>query len=111
MAELRTATAVAARASTGPGALSLFALPPAWSRRAACDTDTAGLFHAGDGERGPAKATRERLALGICARCPVRAECLTYAVDTREWTGVWGGTTETQRAALIEAAEKRAEQS
>lgn len=111
MAELRSATSMAARVSSGPGALSLFALPPAWSERAACDTATARLFFAADGERGAAKEARERLAQGICARCPVRAECLTYAVDTHQHAGVWGGTTEDQRARLIRAAQKRADQS
>ena len=42
-------------------------------------------------------------ALAICARCPVRAECLEFAM--RHWRavgqhGVWGGLVETERSAL-----------
>jgi WhiB family redox-sensing transcriptional regulator len=89
--------------------LSLLADPPSWASRSACEPVTARLFHSADNERGTHKATREHLAKGICSRCPVRAECLTYAVDTREHDGVWGGTTPEERVALIRAAEKRAE--
>jgi WhiB family redox-sensing transcriptional regulator len=32
-------------------------------------------------------------ALAICARCPVRAECLDAADDD----GIWGGTTAVER--------------
>jgi WhiB family redox-sensing transcriptional regulator len=34
--------------------------------------------------------------LAFCKRCPVRAECLQYALDNGEH-GVWGGTTDKQR--------------
>lgn len=30
-------------------------------------------------------------AAAICATCPVRIECLTYAVDAGEHHGIWGG--------------------
>jgi len=33
----------------------------------------------------------------ICAGCPVRAECLDYALTTRQTFGIWGGTSERQR--------------
>mgnify|MGYP003336021954 FL=1 len=38
-------------------------------------------------------------ALSICAACPLQKACLSYALDNEEY-GVWGGTTESQRAAL-----------
>ncbi len=40
-------------------------------------------------------------ALAICATCPVRADCLDYAVEARERFGVWGGMTEKQRRRLL----------
>lgn len=36
-------------------------------------------------------------ALAICASCPVRPECLDYALEAGERFGVWGGLTEKQR--------------
>ena len=38
---------------------------------------------------GPAKR--------ICQRCEVRAECLQYALDFDERSGVWGGLSEGER--------------
>lgn len=36
----------------------------------------------------------------ICRRCPVRAECLEYALRHGERFGVWGGLSERQRRML-----------
>ena len=35
--------------------------------------------------------------LAVCFRCPVRRECLTWAVEHEETIGTWGGATATQR--------------
>ncbi|MFE9045667.1 WhiB family transcriptional regulator [Streptomyces sp. NPDC007818] len=40
-------------------------------------------------------------AKALCAGCPVRAECLAYALDERVEYGVWGGMTERERRALL----------
>lgn len=40
------------------------------------------------------------LAKRICARCPVRAECLRYALTDPELDGIWGGTTPRERQRL-----------
>jgi uncharacterized protein YcaQ len=52
----------------------------------------------------PGKRQREstQLAKRICARCPVRAQCLEYALSgAGTWggiaTGIWGGTTPQER--------------
>lgn len=61
-----------------------------WRLEAACrDADTAVFFPDSDDEAGP--------ALAICATCPVREECLEFALLTRQEDGVWGGMTETDR--------------
>ena len=40
-------------------------------------------------------------AVSVCQACPVKAECLTFALDHGETEfGVWGGLTESQRRAL-----------
>lgn len=41
--------------------------------------------------------TDARAAIRVCERCPVRQECLDYAVDNDMDLGVWGGLTERQR--------------
>lgn len=33
----------------------------------------------------------------ICASCPVRPACLSYALDHRQEQGIWGGLTEEER--------------
>jgi len=35
----------------------------------------------------------------ICARCPIWAECLSYAIQNEQY-GVWGGMTSMERTAL-----------
>jgi WhiB family redox-sensing transcriptional regulator len=49
---------------------------------------------------------RERQAKGICARCPVRIECLEYAVRIREPHGIWGGLNELERRILLRERER-----
>jgi WhiB family redox-sensing transcriptional regulator len=36
-------------------------------------------------------------ALRICRRCPVREECLEYAMRNQIHWGIWGGTSERER--------------
>jgi WhiB family redox-sensing transcriptional regulator len=75
---------------------------PTWQFRAACRGEDASLFFApGYFETREQKEAREAQAKAICARCPVRAECLEYALAIREMHGVWGGMNETERRALL----------
>ena len=60
-----------------------------WCKDAAClGTDVAMFF--------PERNAPTEPALAICARCPVRAECLAAADDD----GIWGGTTAKERASI-----------
>lgn len=36
----------------------------------------------------------------VCAVCPVAEDCLTYAMQTRQSEGVWGGLTSSERVSL-----------
>jgi WhiB family redox-sensing transcriptional regulator len=36
----------------------------------------------------------------VCAECPVRLKCLSFAVETNQAAGTWGGLTETERAEM-----------
>jgi len=68
-------------------------LKATWRDEAACKgLDTDIFFPASDAEAGPAKL--------ICAGCPVRAECLEWALLSRQEDGVWGGLTDNERRRL-----------
>lgn len=41
---------------------------------------------------------RDRLrARQLCAGCPIRRECLEYALANLDMSGIWGGTTDDER--------------
>ncbi len=44
--------------------------------------------------------TRSRHAIAYCQACPVIEQCLTFALDTNEQFGIWGGTTPNQRTRM-----------
>jgi WhiB family redox-sensing transcriptional regulator len=39
----------------------------------------------------------------VCDECPVKTECLEYALRNRIDHGVWGGTSERQRRRILKA--------
>ena len=66
---------------------------PAWQTQAACTPDMGPLFFPAPNDPGA------RHAKAVCAGCPVKAECLTHALDNDE-RGIWGGTSERQRRTM-----------
>jgi WhiB family redox-sensing transcriptional regulator len=82
------------------------AAPPAWTELALCaQSDPDAWF--------PERGQNVNLAKLICRRCPVRAECLDYALSGADtWqgiaTGIWGGTTPRERQTLRRAGRKAA---
>ena len=64
-----------------------------WWDSAVCAQTDPELFF-------PEKGLRPREAKAVCARCPVRAECLEDALTQDRVYGVWGGTTERERRKL-----------
>jgi WhiB family redox-sensing transcriptional regulator len=56
------------------------------------------------------RMARERKAKLICSTCPVRIECLEYALRIREPHGVWGGLNELERRLLLKERERPAEE-
>lgn len=66
-----------------------------WRDRAACrDEDPELFFPVSDVGPGARQATE---AKAVCGRCPVRRECLDYALDNGLDYGIFGGTTERER--------------
>jgi hypothetical protein len=47
-----------------------------------------------------ARYDHEKEAKAICAECPYKVRCLTYALKNSE-QGIWGGTTERDRRKLL----------
>jgi WhiB family redox-sensing transcriptional regulator len=47
------------------------------------------------------RGAAQQLAKQVCMSCPVIAECLADALDNHTEFGVWGGTTERERRALL----------
>jgi WhiB family transcriptional regulator, redox-sensing transcriptional regulator len=67
--------------------------PDVWQTDAACfEVDPDVFFPTSEEEAGP--------ALAFCKRCPIREECLAWALKNGERYGVWGGLTEQQRRRL-----------
>jgi WhiB family redox-sensing transcriptional regulator len=64
-----------------------------WMRDGLCAQTDPEAFYPAVGEN----ATDAR---AVCAACPVRSQCLAYALEHDERFGVWGGTSERERRAL-----------
>jgi WhiB family transcriptional regulator, redox-sensing transcriptional regulator len=62
-----------------------------WQRRAACQALDVELFFGPDGESPTAREAREAKARAVCASCPVRIQCLDYALENSIRYGIWGG--------------------
>ena len=90
--------------STLPRKVDVLAFePPAWTEHALCAQIGGDLWFPEVGAR-----TQARTARAICADCPVRAQCLDYALDwevghqTRAF-GIYGGLSERERRPLAQA--------
>jgi WhiB family transcriptional regulator, redox-sensing transcriptional regulator len=69
-----------------------------WREHASCLHFSAVLFFGFDDSESPAeKRLREDQAKTVCLECPVRQECLDYAISARESHGIWGGMTDVER--------------
>ena len=69
----------------------------AWQLRAACRGTDGSWFFPPEREQEKARSKRIAKAKAVCARCPVMAQCRTYAMTVGEPFGVWGGLCEEER--------------
>ncbi len=69
-----------------------------WRLEAACRSVDSDLFF----PLGRTGAAEDQIAAakGVCWQCPVREQCLHYAVATHQQDGIWGGTSEEERRTL-----------
>ena len=66
-----------------------------WRSAAACQTaDPELFFPISDSGKSLAQVAE---AKAVCASCPVRRECLAFALGTGQVHGIWGGTTAQER--------------
>ncbi|MDH3425153.1 MAG: WhiB family transcriptional regulator [Acidimicrobiia bacterium] len=63
-----------------------------WRDRAACRGAVSDVFFPTSEDVGLISAAKE-----MCAACPVQETCLSYAVETNQTEGIWGGLTARQR--------------
>jgi WhiB family redox-sensing transcriptional regulator len=67
---------------------------PAWMAEAACKGEPVEIFI-------PSRGRSTVEAKAFCSRCPVRSECLAFALDQTELPlGIWGGTSDRERKRL-----------
>lgn len=74
-----------------------------WQRDAACAGVGSDVFFPGKYESDLVKQAQR-----ICSGCPVRTECLSWALERPEYFGTWGGMSEHQRKKLRTERNRRA---
>ena len=75
--------------------------------QAACNGQDTSIFFDHEDTRGEKRAASLAVARSICATCSIRTACLTYAVETVQAFGVWGGLTAAERSELIVAKQRQ----
>jgi WhiB family redox-sensing transcriptional regulator len=86
---------------------ALFTNSEQWQADAQCKTvDDPDVFYPTKGHGGG----ELRAARAICWACPVRLECLEYALQTpsHDQFGIWGGLTVTERNRIIRRRRRKA---
>lgn len=80
--------------TTAEELFDLMEMRPSWWQHAACRRHPIEVFF-------PADARSSRAAKIVCGGCPVREECLEYALATDPpLKGIFGGMTEQERRAI-----------
>ena len=69
-----------------------------WMEDALCAQIAPDIFFPEPSQRAEAERAKQ-----FCRRCPVRKQCLEYAVANKFVDGIWGGTTGNERARIWRA--------
>lgn len=75
----------------------------AWRAEGACRGKNPQWWYPSQGG-----ATHAAKALRICATCPVKTECLDWAIEAGEGHGIWGGLMEAERRREARRREREA---
>lgn len=78
---------------------------PNWTEEAACRGMGPDRFYPTDSEDDDDTEVAVA-AKAVCESCPVREDCLTTAIETREQYGIWGGMTSRERRRMIRRARR-----
>ena len=73
-------------------------IPVSWRDSAACLDEDPELFFP-SGISDPARFQIEQ-AKAVCRRCQVAETCLRWAIESHQYSGVWGGLSAAERQAL-----------
>lgn len=76
-----------------------------WRAAGACLSADPDLFF--PISKGAVTDQQVTVALSVCAGCPVREQCLDFAMQTAEVNGIWGGTTPEERIRARRKATRR----
>ncbi len=69
-----------------------------WRANAACRNEDPELFFP-LGDTGPALLQIQD-AKAVCGTCTVVSDCLTWALESGQDSGIWGGMSEAERRSL-----------
>ncbi|QLJ06793.1 WhiB family transcriptional regulator (plasmid) [Streptomyces sp. NEAU-sy36] len=70
---------------------------PRWEYALCAQTDPDLFFPEG----GAKISNAVQQAKQVCGRCPIRRACLSWALETRQPAGIWGGMSEKERRVLL----------
>lgn len=77
-----------------------------WRNGAACKkVDPELFFPVGNVKSGPGLEQVDR-AKAVCRGCTVQGECLIYAIEHNQDSGIWGGLTEDERREIKRRANR-----
>ena len=77
-----------------------------WRDQAMCrDTDPELFFPIGTTGQALLQIAK---AKSVCCQCPVTVECLEFALETNQDTGIWGGNSEDERRHMRRTAAQEA---
>ena len=72
-----------------------------WQYEGECNNHDPEIFFLPYGARMSDKRKRIQEAKKICGTCVVVEKCLTFAIETEQEFGVWGGLSEEERRVII----------
>ena len=73
---------------------------PTGNPSAICAQTDPELFFPAADERAATGKARRAVAKRLCGVCPLRRGCLSWALDSGEDYGIWGGYSENERRRL-----------